>query len=292
MTTSLHEQIENCWLCGAAPAGHLEIPGQVDLKTSYPYTWFACCSYFRQQPAIPEESLHKLYDADYSRFRLKGIMLKIYQAVIRHRARQNRHFIANKDVLDIGCGTGEFLHASKTFRPRSIMGIELSPHAAQLARDRYGLNVLCGPIESVEPGKRFDTIFMLHVIEHLPDPEKILRQCRTMLKEGGTLVLETPNACSLDRDFFGPKWVGFHAPFHTFVFSPTSLQKMLVRSGYAEITTRYHPLTNTFSQLPAFTFRDGFSITRICGALQFLLTLPFVSWLKRSGTVTVRGTRS
>lgn len=285
-----------CMVCGKPQSGEaqiLPIPGQVNPETSYPYRWYACCSYFRQEPAIPLKELYALYDANYFVFSswTQGLKRWIHELIIKKRRQRLKSFIVDKEILEIGCGKGEFLHASKVFKPLSLMGIEISADAANEARNRYGLNIISAPVESFQPDKTFDTVFMFHVIEHLTEPLKILHHCSSMLKEGGTIVLETPNAISLERDFYGINWVQFSAPFHTFVFSSITIEIMLKKAGFVNIKTHHHPLTYTFSSLISFTFQNGLSFKKIFKSFKFLLAVPFVSHMKKSGTITVIATK-
>jgi SAM-dependent methyltransferase len=96
-------------------------------------------------------------------------------------------------LLDIGCGDGFFLEqlARKGF---SCTGIDLSPQAIALCRQRVGLlnvAVHCLPIESVQVDP-FDVAVCGEVLEHIPEDEPFLREIRQRLRPGGALVLSVP----------------------------------------------------------------------------------------------------
>jgi GT2 family glycosyltransferase/ubiquinone/menaquinone biosynthesis C-methylase UbiE len=99
-------------------------------------------------------------------------------------------------VLEVGCGAGvlgERLKASG--KAAHVTGIELSSHAAALARSRLD-EVRIGDVESMpleEWRGRFDTLVVADVLEHLRDPWAALFRLRDCLKDGGTVVASIPN---------------------------------------------------------------------------------------------------
>ncbi|MBN1218118.1 MAG: class I SAM-dependent methyltransferase [Anaerolineae bacterium] len=100
-------------------------------------------------------------------------------------------------LLDVGCAKGVFLDVARREGWQPI-GLEISSFASQYARDNFGLEVFIGTLgEAPWPDASFDVITMLDVIEHLIDPSSVLLQARRLLKAGGILVIETPNARSI-----------------------------------------------------------------------------------------------
>ena len=88
-----------------------------------------------------------------------------------------------------------------------------------------------------------DVITMNHVIEHLPDPWKVLSSLQTKLNRNGILEGQTPATDSLEQKIFKKGWSGFHAPRHTVIFSKKGLRKILERAGFAQsqITPAFNP---------------------------------------------------
>jgi 2-polyprenyl-3-methyl-5-hydroxy-6-metoxy-1,4-benzoquinol methylase len=96
-------------------------------------------------------------------------------------------------VLDIGCSMGGFLAALRETGAR-VMGVEPSPHDAEVARTRFGLDVRPGFFEQADFGSlRFDVISLRFVFEHVRDPRAIVRRARGLLAGGGRLFIEVPN---------------------------------------------------------------------------------------------------
>ncbi|MEV5734285.1 class I SAM-dependent methyltransferase [Streptomyces sp. NPDC052292] len=96
------------------------------------------------------------------------------------------------DVLDLGCGTGSLslLAAEQGHR---VTGVDSSPAMAALARAKLAGRdavVLQGDAAAPPVGeRRYDVVLVRHVLWALPDPERVLRHWRTLLRPGGRFVL-------------------------------------------------------------------------------------------------------
>jgi len=99
-------------------------------------------------------------------------------------------------VLEVGCGAGVLGERLKlSGKAVHVTGIELSGHAAALARSRLDA-VRVGDIESMPLDAlkgQFDTLVVADVLEHLRDPWAVLFRLRDCLKDGGTVVASIPN---------------------------------------------------------------------------------------------------
>jgi hypothetical protein len=74
---------------------------------------------------------------------------------------------------------------------------------------------------------------MFHVLEHLPDPREALAYAGGLLKPGGSLILQVPNAASFQARLFGPRWYGLDVPRHLINFTPQSLVLLLEQAGFS-----------------------------------------------------------
>jgi len=138
-------------------------------------------------------------------------------------------------ILDIGCGLGQFLKALRREGYSGARGVDLSAEAVSHCQGE-GLSVsrvddLCAFCR--EAGERFDFIVMSHVIEHLEKSQIVetlaaIRQ--HLLKEGGALMVMTPNAQSLT----GCYWA-YEDFTHTTIFTAGSLYFVLKSAGFREV---------------------------------------------------------
>lgn len=137
-------------------------------------------------------------------------------------------------LLDIGCGNGRFLVLARE-AGWHVTGIEPDPKAAKAARS-HGVHVLQGTVDLLEGQEAvYDAVTLSHVIEHVHDPKKFMESVARLLKPGGFVYIDTPNILSHGARTFGPNWRGIETPRHLVLFNATSLVRMLLRSGFADI---------------------------------------------------------
>lgn len=100
-------------------------------------------------------------------------------------------------VLDVGTADGS-LTRHMAQQGHRVVGVELDPAAAALAR-AYCDEFYCGDIEKLDlpPGQPFDCIVLADVLEHLRDPDAVLRRLRTRLVPGGCVIVSVPNVAHL-----------------------------------------------------------------------------------------------
>jgi 2-polyprenyl-3-methyl-5-hydroxy-6-metoxy-1,4-benzoquinol methylase len=136
-------------------------------------------------------------------------------------------------ILEIGCGGGQFLHALRRRGHTNLTGIDRPPELAQ-AFEGTGIRYRAQDLDlSLDLGGPFAAIVMHYAIEHFTSPEAVLSACRRALSPGGRVLLLTPNAGAMSHSFFGQYWSGLHAPRHTQIFSPESLQRLAKKVGFA-----------------------------------------------------------
>ena len=144
-------------------------------------------------------------------------------------------------VLDVGGGSGAQLSSVRRAdaRVRHTAIVDLDAGAGEAAR-RRGHEYFCGPIERFETTRRFDVILLLNLIEHVEDPEALLRRAGELLAPGGLVVVKTPNVDSLDaRLFRHANWGGYHCPRHWVLFDRAALLPLVERAGLALQEFRY-----------------------------------------------------
>ena len=137
-------------------------------------------------------------------------------------------------LLEVGCGSGEQLARLRDLG-WDVEGIDFDAEAVASARSR-GLPVRHGLIgEQDYPEGHFDVVVMVHVIEHVPDPIELLRQCRELLKPGGRLVAITPNVGSWGHRRYGRDWLDLDPPRHLNLFSMKNFGGVLARAGFEDV---------------------------------------------------------
>jgi 2-polyprenyl-6-hydroxyphenyl methylase/3-demethylubiquinone-9 3-methyltransferase len=102
-------------------------------------------------------------------------------------------------VLDVGCGGGLLCEALAD-EGADVMGIDMGPANIDIARSHCALSGLaidyqCMSVEEVAATRagEFDIVTCLEVLEHVPDPEKVVAACGRAVRAGGTVFLSTIN---------------------------------------------------------------------------------------------------
>lgn len=118
-----------------------------------------------------------------------------------------RQFAKNRDVLDVGCGTG-YGTAILAEVARSVIGIDNSRSAIGLASRRYKFVIFRQMnAENLEfPSDRFDFVLSSENFEHLQDQRKHLQELKRVVRTGGICLIATPNP---------EMFVGISNPYHT-----------------------------------------------------------------------------
>jgi SAM-dependent methyltransferase len=120
-----------------------------------------------------------------------SLMEHFYQKLVAHRPALHR-------VMEIGCGTGEFLALLES-RGLETAGVEFADSSTRV---KFKGKLYVGRMEDIDvPPSSFDAVLLLNVIEHLSDPVAVLHKIRTMLRPGGILLLRHPNS---DLFYFPP----------------------------------------------------------------------------------------
>lgn len=167
-----------------------------------------------------------------------GLFDKLYQLVKRYTIKSKiklleKYLINGSNVLDIGCGTGDFLVATKN-KGWTSTGVETSVAAIQLAENK-GINVLNS--SEVLSDKSQDVITMWHVLEHVYDVDKQILELKRLVKNTGTLIIAVPNYKSYDATYYGRHWAAFDVPRHLSHFSKNSIKFLFEKHGFKVVKT-------------------------------------------------------
>ncbi|MDQ3433982.1 MAG: class I SAM-dependent methyltransferase [Actinomycetota bacterium] len=152
-----------------------------------------------------------------------------FQRVLSH---VERHVEPGR-LLDVGAGPG-FLIAAARERGWEALGLDLNSWAARHAREQLGVEVRVQSLQEAScEDESFDAVTMLDMIEHVPDPEGLVREAARIVRPAGVLALLTPDAGSPVSRLMGVRWPEVQrAPEHMTLFSVAGLAEMLPRHGF------------------------------------------------------------
>lgn len=247
-----------CPLCGYEK--HEVLYPFSDNLGSYSVVRCTGCSFIYLNPRPTHSTISVYYEASqYTPFLSSGnektLFSRVYTFVRDYSVSWKRKKIERMkkgvSVMDIGCGTGEFLLEMKSHGWRSS-GVEPSPEASRFARDTYQLDVKTGFIDDETlkwVSGPFDVITMWHVLEHVHEPLEALTNAKELLSGDGLMIIALPNVSSFDAGIYGKDWVALDVPRHLLHFTPATLKAMLNKAGLKIVRRHQMPLDTAFNSL-------------------------------------------
>lgn len=192
----------------------------------------------------------------------EGEKCESYRKLVGEAARR----LGRRDLtlLDVGSGRGELLHAAH-LEGVAAVGLEFSTAMIEYTRRKYGIEVLAKSIEAFAEDRStaFDVVVLGAVLEHVHDPDSMIRAASRLVRPGGLLYVDVPNEPHLlsvignlwnrlwgSRAVFNlsPTW----PPYHVFGFNPKALSTLLAKHHFSVVALRI----NATPQVPS-TGRRG-----------------------------------
>jgi SAM-dependent methyltransferase len=176
-----------------------------------------------------------------------------------------RKFVdGNARILEVGCGSGEYLAFLRDNGGWQVQGIEFSPFAAEKARQDYSLDVKVGSLVDVTlPEVTYDVVIMKYVLEHVPDPYDTVKKVSQVLKPGGIFFFIIPNMDSWEVKAFGKYWNGYDTPRHLSLYGKETLAFLLQKCNMDILSIRYTIIPNDIIESIRYFLEDN-------NGLQFL----------------------
>ncbi|MDP3313899.1 bifunctional 2-polyprenyl-6-hydroxyphenol methylase/3-demethylubiquinol 3-O-methyltransferase UbiG [Lutibacter sp.] len=159
----------------------------------------------------------------------RSITDKIYQIVKKHTLQKKLHLLNSfktegKNLLDVGCGTGEFLVVCKN-KGWNVVGVEPNKNARELALSKLNTEnntEIINDLFEVE-NQKFDVITLWHVLEHVPMLDEYIQKLKSLLKPNGRIVVAVPNFKSFDAYYYKQFWAAYDVPRHLWHFSKKAI---------------------------------------------------------------------
>lgn len=205
------------------------VPDASRLASYYP------SGYWAGPPSGRGSILHGRVTESYRRIMLHDHVRFVRQALEGQRSLGK----AEVTLLDVGCGDGLFLDV---LGHAPCAGLDLSESAVAACRAR-GLEARCGSLGSRPfADQQFDLVTMFHFLEHVSPAAPTLEHLRGLLRPGGEVIVQVPNAASLQARVLGRYWAGYDVPRHLMNYTGRSLCAGLERHGFEVIQVSHHSI--------------------------------------------------
>ena len=230
-----------CDLCGSDRYEQV-LSGQdalTDLPGTFRFVRCTNCGLIRQNPRLTPSALLQYYPESYPSFAQSvgsraSILRRIdYRVGQLRRVRLVRRLCRTGSLLDVGCGTGDFLYEMRKLKGWRLFGVEPNRYACGHAQRLVGKRVVCGTLSAAAlADSSFDMVTMWNTLEHVQDPKTNLRQANRVLRPDGLLVISAPVSSSLLCRWFREHWAEWDLPRHLYIFSRNTIEAMLQETGF------------------------------------------------------------
>lgn len=163
----------------------------------------------------------------------RNLFEKVYHMVRSVALKQklkliNTFPVSGKTILDIGCGTGDFLQTVSNHHWDGF-GVEPNAEARALANAKTNNQVFeLGKLNKFKAAT-FDVITLWHVLEHIQNLTETITTLNRLLKPNGRIVIAVPNYKSYDATYYKSFWAAYDVPRHLWHFSQASISKLFLK---------------------------------------------------------------
>jgi len=169
-----------------------------------------------------------------------------------------------ESVLDIGSGRGWILYfLKKYFNYKVVVGTQISKNAYEFSKNKLNLEIYNKDLLEISFKRTFDLVSILHVLEHVKNPELYLENIYKLLSPRGFLYIEVPNYDSWSRRLSGSHWLGLDLRHHLSFFRPSLLVALLNKYNFKVkkmkfFSLEYSTFTSTQSLVNLITNSDSY----------------------------------
>jgi 2-polyprenyl-3-methyl-5-hydroxy-6-metoxy-1,4-benzoquinol methylase len=253
--------VSHCWVCGGEALERyyrcrMDFTEYAEQDPElFAYTgegvWFVRCGAcgFGQPEALPTLPgyFDRMYDQHWAPDWVEGEFAGTYKDLIFQGILDEldrRIPPVQRRLLDVGAHAGRFLHLAQE-RGWQVEGIELNPRTAAYAALRTG-----APVHRVNAhtlaadGRQYAAVVLTDVLEHIPDPTRLLRGLAMLVEPGGVVAVKVPNGSA---QWTKERWLARLTSHrvslaenlvHVNQFTPRSLGRALEAAGFSRVAVR------------------------------------------------------
>jgi SAM-dependent methyltransferase len=140
-------------------------------------------------------------------------------------------------LMDYGSGVGNF---SKFMTDNGFNVLAIEPNKRAMKTSISKSIDTVSHLKMLSDKERFNTITLWHVLEHIPDPHKIITELKSHLDKKGIMFVAVPNLNSHDCLYYKSNWAALDVPRHLWHFTSSGIKILMQGAGF-ELVKR-HPL--------------------------------------------------
>lgn len=220
----------SCQVCGA-PALRIAYT-----KGDYSIAFCPACRHGRPVPMPEDEELRAFYSLGHHAHAIDDSCNTAERLRVLKTIRSlsgNAH-----TLLDVGCGFGHYLDVAKRLG-FDAGGYEIDAGRVAICKAK-GYQIWSGAtLDSVPADTKWDVILLNHVIEHLREPEDVLRHIHARMHKHSILYVSCPNFRSLRARIKGEHYEHICPPEHIQYFSELSLLRALENADFKKLSIRH-----------------------------------------------------
>lgn len=244
----------NCKLCGSKKTHFLfyskNIHGRHILSKNERFFVSNCqdCEMVFLPKIVVNDAYYKKYYElgyyDQKGLEKNSIISKILLYISSFSFRNKEQIITNAvnikekiSILDIGCGEGNFLSNLDSIKFDKT-GIEINKEG-YIATQKKGISAFDQDISKINfNGKKFDTISLWHVLEHINSPKLLFKNIRKNLNNSGILIFQVPNTESIGFRYGKQNWFHLDSPRHLMLYNVRSVKKLCDLTGFEIVSIK------------------------------------------------------
>jgi 2-polyprenyl-3-methyl-5-hydroxy-6-metoxy-1,4-benzoquinol methylase len=233
------EKINKCPVCkGGVFSDYLKVEDHFLSKETFIIQQCNSCGFRFINPRPSGEEIGRYYQSDeYISHGVKknDLMSRAYRLArifsIRNKFRIVKKHSQPGKILDIGCGTGEFLSFCRD-KGFSVSGVEPNDKARVFAQSVNGISVTDKLDDIKDQTGSFNCITMWHVLEHVHELDETLNRIMNLLTPGGVFIAAVPNSNSWDAAKYKGHWAAWDVPRHLYHFNENSMRELAKKKGF------------------------------------------------------------